>query len=73
MAVELLSRYRRSISELQMVPSHGGCFEVSLDGEIIFSKLEEGRFPEPGELKSAIEARRPRLRRGLVARLFRLN
>ena len=59
MAVELLSHYRQSISELQIVPSKGGRFEVSLDGEKIFSKLEEGRFPEPGELKSAIDARKP--------------
>ena len=55
----MLAHYRRNISELQLVPSQGGRFEVSLDGEKIFSKLEEGRFPEPGELQSAIDARKP--------------
>ncbi len=73
MAVELLAHYRRNISELQLVPSQGGRFEVSLDGEKIFSKLEEGRFPEPGELQSAIEDRNPLLRRGLFSRLFQIK
>ena len=59
MAVELLAHYRRNICELQLVPSRGGRFEVSLDGKKIFSKLEEGRFPEPGELQSAIDTRKP--------------
>jgi len=33
-----------------------GAFEVSVNGKLIFSKLEEGRFPEPKELKESIEA-----------------
>ena len=29
---------------------HIGAFEVSLDGELIFSKKEKGRFPEHSEI-----------------------
>lgn len=55
MALELLSHFRKNISHLKLVPSGGGAFEVSADGRLVFSKLQEGRFPEPKELKQAIE------------------
>ena len=55
MALELLSHYRRAVREFRMVPSKGGCFEVSLGDKVIFSKLKEGRFPEPKELIAAID------------------
>lgn len=55
MALELLAHYRKDVSELKLVPSGGGCFEVSVNGKLVFSKLEEGRFPEPKELKQLIE------------------
>lgn len=56
MALELLSAYRKDVSNLKLVPSGGGCFEVSVNGKVLFSKLKEGRFPEPKELKRLIEA-----------------
>ena len=56
MAVELLSHYQQDVSDLRLVPSGGGCFEVSVDGKLVFSKLKEGRFPEPKELKGLIDA-----------------
>jgi len=34
------------------LPSSGGVFEVHLDGELIFSKKEVGRFPTPEEIKA---------------------
>lgn len=55
MALELLSHYRKEISEMKLVPSVGGRFEVSVNGKLIFSKLKEGRFPEPKELQQLIE------------------
>jgi selenoprotein W-related protein len=33
-----------------MVPSSGGRFEVSLDGELLYSKAATGRHAEPGEV-----------------------
>ena len=56
MALELLSHYRKDISELKLVPSGGGAFEVSVNGKLVYSKLKEGRFPEPKELKDAIDS-----------------
>ena len=34
-----------------------GIFEVSLDGELLFSKKALGRFPEPGEVEQLVERR----------------
>ncbi|UCE65439.1 MAG: Rdx family protein [Candidatus Zixiibacteriota bacterium] len=39
----------------ELVASDGGAFEVIIDGEKIFSKLQSGRFPEHGEILGAIE------------------
>ena len=54
MALELLTSYRKKIERLDLVPSDSGRFEVSLGGKLIFSKVKEGRFPEPKELKQLI-------------------
>ena len=55
MALELLSYYRKNVSEFRLVPSEGGRFEVSVNDNLVFSKLKDGRFPEPAELKEAID------------------
>jgi selenoprotein W-related protein len=39
------------------VASGGGVFEVSVDGETIFSKRALGRFPDEGEILGSIRAR----------------
>ncbi len=54
MALELLNHYRQDLSELKLSPAGGGAIEVSVDGKLIYSKLSEGRFPEPKELKQLI-------------------
>ena len=38
-----------------MRPSSGGVFEVTLNGSLIFSKKQLGRFPEKGEIVRFIE------------------
>jgi selenoprotein W-related protein len=34
----------------------GGIFEVRCDGEVVYSKAETGKFPEPGELTEMLRA-----------------
>ena len=41
--------------EATLVPGSGGAFEVTVDGNLIFSKLQIGRFPEPGEVLGKIK------------------
>jgi selenoprotein W-related protein len=54
----LLPHFKQDIAELVLVPSDGGRFEVFLDGDLVYSKLETGEFPEPRDVIQAIEARR---------------
>ena len=42
--------------EAKLIKGSGGVFEVVLDGRLIFSKHQLGRFPEPGELVKLIPA-----------------
>lgn len=51
---ELLMTFAEKLGELALVPAAGGIFEVLLDGNVIFSKNEKGRFPESKELKQLI-------------------
>jgi len=43
--------------ESQLVRGSGGIFEVSVDGERIFSKKEEGRFPSEKEIVDKLRER----------------
>jgi selenoprotein W-related protein len=38
---------------LELEPSGGGCFEVTVDGKKIWSKLETGEFPEEEAMLAA--------------------
>ena len=42
------------LGQLVILPSNGGRFEVTVDGELIFSKLAEGRFPQNQEILDRI-------------------
>lgn len=39
----------------ELVQGHGGVFEVTVDGKVIFSKKQVGRFPEPGEIVGMLQ------------------
>lgn len=56
MAEQLLVAYKKDVAAFSLVPSDRGRFEVSLDGELVFSKLQEGRFPNDGEVEALIDA-----------------
>lgn len=57
MAQELLTTFEQELGEVALAPGTGGIFEVKLDGEIIFSRKQEGRFPESKELKQLVRDR----------------
>ena len=38
----------------ELIPSKGGCFEVVADGQLLFSKNNEGRFPENTEVIASL-------------------
>ena len=39
----------------ELIESSGGAFEVKLNDQLIFSKLNENRFPNPDEIVQFIE------------------
>jgi len=57
LAAKILADYKTDIEGFTLVPAAGGKFELSVDGELIFSKLQEGHFPEYDEVKPRIEAK----------------
>jgi len=54
---EILDRYADSIERTTLHAGTGGAFEVSINGELVYSKLKTGRYPELREITSAIDAR----------------
>ena len=57
LAQELLTTFETELGEVALVPGTGGVLDVRLDGELIFSRKREGRFPESKELKQSIRDR----------------
>ncbi len=47
---ELLKHYEHVIEEIKIVPSDGGKFEVTVNGRLLYSKLQTHRHAEPGEV-----------------------
>jgi selenoprotein W-related protein len=46
LTTKLLNQFKMGIKELTLIPYKGGCFELTVNGELIYSKLETGKFPD---------------------------
>ncbi len=46
MTAKLLSTFKQQIKEFKLIPSGGGCFELTANGELLYSKLAVGKFPD---------------------------
>jgi selenoprotein W-related protein len=57
LAQELLSTFDTALGEVALVPGTGGVFEVRVDDELIWSRKEQGRFPEAKEVKQLVRDR----------------
>lgn len=51
---ELLKGYEHMIESVALIPSDGGRFEVSVNGDLIYSKLQTKRHAEAGEVVKLI-------------------
>jgi selenoprotein W-related protein len=45
------------IESLLLIPASGGKFEITVNGELIFSKKALGRHAEPGEIYELVKAK----------------
>jgi selenoprotein W-related protein len=50
---------KRNITTLELVPSDGGRFEISVNGKQIYSKLQTGEFPDEENIVQDITAASP--------------
>ena len=54
LAEELLKDYEHVIESVALVPSDGGKFEVSVNGDLVYSKLQTKRHAEAGEILNLV-------------------
>lgn len=52
---ELMKNYEHVIESITLVPSDGGRFEVTINGNLVFSKLQTHRHAEPGEVLGLVK------------------
>ena len=57
MTTKLLTTYKQKIKDLKLIPTGGGAFELSLDGDLIYSKLKTGEFPDEEWVVKTVGAR----------------
>lgn len=54
LAQELLTTFEQDLTSVALKPGTGGIFEITLNGQLIFSRKDAGRFPEAKEVKQLI-------------------
>ena len=52
---DVLPHFKQDIDEVILVPSNKGRFEVSVNDDLLYSKLETGEFPEHKEVIRLVE------------------
>ena len=57
MTSKLLTTYKQQIKDLTLIPTGGGAFELSINGDLIYSKLKTGKFPDEQWAVDAVGAR----------------
>jgi selenoprotein W-related protein len=58
MAQELLTTFPGELGSVTLIPDDtGGVFEIRLDGALIWSRKDKGRFPDIKELKQLVRDR----------------
>jgi selenoprotein W-related protein len=53
----IMDAFSDRFSALKLIPGDGGCFEVTLNGELIYSKLQTGDFPSNTQILDELKRR----------------
>ena len=53
---ELIKAFEPDLKAVTLIPSDGGRFEVTVDGTLVYSKLQTGRHAEPEEVANLVRA-----------------
>jgi len=57
LAAKVLTEFKRQVQSLELEPSTGGCFELRVGDDLIYSKLATGEFPDEKKMVSEIGKR----------------
>jgi len=57
LTAKLLTAYKQKIKGLRLIPDRGGCFEVKIDGDLVYSKLASGKFPNEDAILAEVKSR----------------
>jgi selenoprotein W-related protein len=55
LANDLLKKFEPEIESITLIPSEGGCYEVTVNERLVYSKLQTGRHAEPGEVVRLVD------------------
>lgn len=51
----VLKEFEPHIENWILVPSSGGRFEITVNGDLVYSKAQTGRHPEADEIRQALK------------------
>jgi selenoprotein W-related protein len=49
---------KQRVKALKLIPGKGGCFELTVDGDLVYSKLKTGQFPDEMAILDKLESRK---------------
>ncbi len=57
MTDKLLNEFKQKIAGFRLIPSGGGCFELTVGTELIYSKLQTHEFPDEESMLAEVGKR----------------
>lgn len=57
MTGRLISTFKTRIKSFTLIPAGGGCFEISFDDDLVYSKLDTDEFPDEMAIEALLKSR----------------
>jgi selenoprotein W-related protein len=52
---KILSTFKQRVKDMKLIPGKGGCFELTADGDLVYSKLKTQEFPDEQSIINLLE------------------
>ncbi len=49
-----MDKYEEDIESITLIPSDGGVYEITANGQLLYSKKQTQRHAEPGEVENLV-------------------
>lgn len=59
MTETLIKEFELQVESWELIPGEGGVYEVTVNGELVFSKKALGRHAEIEEIREALQSKLP--------------